>query len=219
MGIQSLIQRLAGRQSERKQAAVLSYREMVYQIAEGQEPSVDAVEQTLRDSGKSVDDFRKDTAQVLARREWRRILADEPDLHEKRAELEELRVAAEKKLNEQIETGRAAIAQIENEQAALQERLSAIAEARGSLMRPAVAPDNYRTLQQERSAATQRLQSIENEEVAARIRAAHIYNSPEQTKSAQTAHAAILRRKAQAESQVSELRSRIDDIEDSLLCQ
>jgi len=220
MGIQTLITRLRGRLDERKAEAVTTYRDLVRKIADGHEPDAAALEQALRDGGKSLDDLRRDAETILSRREWMRVAATISGLREQRAALLERHAEAQRDLTEKIEIARAGIAEIERELEALEPKLVEAAEARGALLRTAIAPPDFRNLKEELAAAVVRLQELDKEADLSRPRVKFYAGEAEApAEAAQARHAAVLRRKAGAEQDVADLRARVAEIEESLLCQ
>ncbi len=219
MGVQSLISRIVGRQTERREAAVDGYRRMVSEAAEGKEPPDDLAEQLLHDSGKTVEDLRKDIGLAVSRRNWRQLLEKEPELIERRAELEARRLEAEAKLNEQVAAAREEMARIETDRAEVRRRLDAVAEARAQLVRTAHVPPELQTVNDELCAAVQRLQAIDKQEFHAAGRMTNVRNTPVETAAAVAAHSEVVRRKTETERQISDLRARLATLEESLLCQ
>jgi hypothetical protein len=60
MNVAQLIEKIAGRQQERQQQKIQSYRDLVKQIvAGGKEPDPASVEATLEAADKSLDDLQK----------------------------------------------------------------------------------------------------------------------------------------------------------------
>ncbi len=54
MNVTQLIEEIAGRQKERQQQKVQSYRDLVKQIAGGKEPNPESVEAALEAAGKMI---------------------------------------------------------------------------------------------------------------------------------------------------------------------
>ena len=58
MSISNLFERIASRQHQRRQQTIANFRELVTAVAMGQEPQPEAVEHTLADAGKSLDELK-----------------------------------------------------------------------------------------------------------------------------------------------------------------
>ncbi len=101
MNVAQLIERIAGRQKERQQQKVQSYRDLVKQIAAGgKEPDPASVEATLEAAGKSLDDLQKAVRQYEQRMTWKAQVAMVPSLEKERDRLNREIAAADKILEE-----------------------------------------------------------------------------------------------------------------------
>lgn len=77
MGIATLIEKVVGKQQERR---VADFRDLVVQIAGGHEPEAECVAEVLRDAEKSLDDLQKSVELLGRRRELRRQYDRLPEL-------------------------------------------------------------------------------------------------------------------------------------------
>lgn len=85
--LNNLIAKLTNRQQEREQTAAESYRDLVASIADGEAPTVDAIETVLSAAGKSVEDLQSDVDLRLRRAEWQTTVAGETELKQRREDL------------------------------------------------------------------------------------------------------------------------------------
>ena len=86
MAIANMIDRIVGKQRERQAA---DFRDVVTQIADGNEPDADLVAQSLRDAGKSLDDLQKAVELLQRRREMRKKWDAVPGLMAQRQKLQQ----------------------------------------------------------------------------------------------------------------------------------
>jgi hypothetical protein len=100
MPIGALIERIIGKQRDRKASRSADFRSLVSQIADGQEPHADFVAQVLQDAGKSLDDLRKAVEMLEKRREWRKQVDRGPALAAERREIEQQMLAADEILDD-----------------------------------------------------------------------------------------------------------------------
>ena len=95
MAIANMIDRIVGKQRERQAA---DFRDVVTQIADGNEPDADLVAQSLRDAGKSLDDLQKAVELLQRRREMRKKWDAVPDLMAEREKLQQQIAKANREL-------------------------------------------------------------------------------------------------------------------------
>ena len=100
MSVLSLIEKIAGRQKERQQQKVQSYRDLVKQIASGKEPDPASVEATLEAAGKSLDDLQKAVKLYEQRMTWKAQVAMQASLEKERDRLHREIAAADKALDD-----------------------------------------------------------------------------------------------------------------------
>ena len=101
MNVAQLIEKIAGRQKERQQQKVQSYRDLIKQIAAGgKEPDPASVEATLEATGKSLDDLQKAVQLCEQRMTWKAQVAMVPSLEKERDRLNREIAAADKVLEE-----------------------------------------------------------------------------------------------------------------------
>ena len=95
MGMISLIERIAEKQRARIEKHQASFKQLVAMVADGKEPDVDLVEETLAASDKSLDDLQKAVQLLERRRALRKQFDQEPSFGKERAELEKKIIAAD----------------------------------------------------------------------------------------------------------------------------
>lgn len=100
MNVAQLIEKIAGRQKERQQQKVQSYRDLVKQIAGDKEPDPASVEATLEAAGKSLDDLQKAVRLYEQRMTWKAQVAMQPTLEKERDRLHREIEAADKALDD-----------------------------------------------------------------------------------------------------------------------
>ncbi|MBL8810821.1 MAG: hypothetical protein JNM43_11640 [Planctomycetaceae bacterium] len=100
MNVAQLIEKIAGRQKERQQQKVQSYRDLVKHIAGGKEPDPASVEATLEAAGKSLDDLQKAVRLYEQRMTWKAQVAMQPSLEKERDRLHREIAAADKALDD-----------------------------------------------------------------------------------------------------------------------
>ncbi len=88
MGIANLIEKVVGKQRERRASYAADFRGIVAKIADGKEPDVDAIDQVLHDAGKSIDDLTKAVELLQKRRKLRETLDRLPALQAERQEVD-----------------------------------------------------------------------------------------------------------------------------------
>jgi ABC-type polysaccharide/polyol phosphate transport system ATPase subunit len=98
MSVTAFFERLVGLQQQKTQTATVSYRELVAGIATGEEPNPAEVERLLSETGKSVDDLRKDVETYQQRMELKAAVAAVPSLQIERQTLDEQIAAADRAL-------------------------------------------------------------------------------------------------------------------------
>ena len=100
MNVTQLIEKIAGRQKERQQQKVQSYRDLVKQIAGGKEPNPESVEATLEAAGKSLDDLQKAVKLYEQRMTWKAQVAMQQSLEKEQQRLHKEVAAADKALED-----------------------------------------------------------------------------------------------------------------------
>jgi TATA-binding protein-associated factor Taf7 len=100
MNVTQLIEKIAGRQKERQQQKVQSYRDLVRQIASGKEPNPESVEATLEAAGKSLDDLQKAVKLYEQRMTWKAQVAMQQSLEKEQQRLQKEVAAADKALED-----------------------------------------------------------------------------------------------------------------------
>ena len=100
MSVLSLIEKIAGRQKERQQQKVQSYRDLAKQIAGGNEPDPNTVETTLEAAGKSLDDLQQAVKLYEQRMTWKAQVALMPLLEKDRERINREIAAADKALED-----------------------------------------------------------------------------------------------------------------------
>ena len=100
MNVTQLIEKIAGRQKERQQQKVQSYRDLVKQIAGGKEPNPESAEATLEAAGKSLDDLQKAVKLYEQRMTWKAQVAMQQSLEKEQQRLHKEVAAADKALED-----------------------------------------------------------------------------------------------------------------------
>jgi hypothetical protein len=98
MSVTAFFEKLVGLQQQKTQTATASYRELIAGIATGEEPNPAEVERLLGETGKSVDDLRKDVETYQHRMELKAAVAAVPSLQIERQTLDEQIAAADRAL-------------------------------------------------------------------------------------------------------------------------
>jgi hypothetical protein len=98
MSVTAFFEKLVGLQQQKTQTAIASYRELVTGIATGEEPNPADVERLLSETGKSVDNLRKDVETYQQRMEMKAAVAAVPSLQTERQTLDEQIAAADRAL-------------------------------------------------------------------------------------------------------------------------
>lgn len=88
MSLTSLLDKIAGRQQQRRKAYEADFRQLVVQIADGNEPDPEVIEDVLAASQKTVDDLREAVELLNRRRELRRAVDGVRKLEEERKRIE-----------------------------------------------------------------------------------------------------------------------------------
>lgn len=96
MPIATLIERIAGKQRERRAVRLADFRDVVVQIADGKESDADFVAEALRDADKTVDDLQKAVELLQHRRELRKQWDGVPGLTPQRQKVERQIVQADR---------------------------------------------------------------------------------------------------------------------------
>jgi len=99
MSLTALLDKIAGRQHERRQAREADFRQLVVDIADGNEPDADQVEHVLGGNQKTIDDLREAVELLQRRRELRRMMDSEPKLAEERNNIQEQIAEADRIFN------------------------------------------------------------------------------------------------------------------------
>src|SRR5690349_149143 len=134
MGLQTLIQRIAGRQIERQEVGRQSYRDILQRIAAGEEPSVDDVEHALNAAGKSVDELKADVQRLEEEARWRKEAGRLESLLAEKRSLEEGRRQIDEESDRVIKEIRAKRQTLETKAEALELALAAANTARHNLL-------------------------------------------------------------------------------------
>jgi hypothetical protein len=98
MSVTAFFERFVGIQQQRTQTAIASYRELVAGIATGEEPNPADVERLLAETGKSVDQLRKDVENYQRRMELKARAAEVPELQAELLALDDKIAAADRAL-------------------------------------------------------------------------------------------------------------------------
>lgn len=100
MNLATLMDKVIGRQRERQQSRHESYRTLVAQLADGQEPDADNVDELLGALGKSLDDLKADVERLEKRRQWKAQIDQLPKLADEQQRLGRQVSAADRALEE-----------------------------------------------------------------------------------------------------------------------
>jgi hypothetical protein len=98
MSLSTLFDKLAGKQRDRRQRHLDSYRDLVAGVATGEEPDADEVERLLADAGKSLDDLRHDVERYQHRMALKAMVASLPKWEDERRLINEQIAAADQAL-------------------------------------------------------------------------------------------------------------------------
>lgn len=96
----ALLDKIAGRQQERRQAREADFRRLVVQVADGQEPDAETIEHVLGGNQKTIDDLREAVELLQHRRDLRRTVDNSPNLGEERQRIEKEMAEANRIYNE-----------------------------------------------------------------------------------------------------------------------
>lgn len=88
MNLTTLLDKIAGRQQERRQAREADFRQLVTQVADGDEPEPEEIEHILGANQKTIADLRDAVELLQRRRELRRTVDLAPELAKERADIE-----------------------------------------------------------------------------------------------------------------------------------
>lgn len=88
---------------QRKQARAESYLTFVVQIADGNEPDLDALADMLDSVGKSANDLASDVELILNRRKWKAQLDRQPYWENERSRIHQTIEQEQKRINEAIQ--------------------------------------------------------------------------------------------------------------------
>jgi chromosome segregation ATPase len=86
MAKQTVLERLQRKLTDRQKRTSATYLEAVRMVADGVEPDADSLAETLRDTGKTLDDLAADVETVRQRRRWADQVAAVPKLQAELAE-------------------------------------------------------------------------------------------------------------------------------------
>lgn len=100
MNMTTLFERIAGKQHDRRQQHINSYRELVAEIANGHEPDADVVESTLAHAEKSLDDLRQAVELFQKRMALRATVASMPQFEAEQQDVQRQITQADKALAE-----------------------------------------------------------------------------------------------------------------------
>jgi len=100
MSLTALLDKIAGRQHERRQAREADFRQLVVQIADGQEPDAETIEHVLGGNQKTIDDLRAAVELLQRRRDLRRVMDSEPNWAEERADIQKQIAEADRIFNQ-----------------------------------------------------------------------------------------------------------------------
>jgi chromosome segregation ATPase len=98
MNIATIIERIVGKQRERQAARAADFRDIVIQIADGNEPDAEFVAQVLDEAGKSLDDLKKAVELLQHRRQLRQKWDAIPGLMDQRHDVEQQMAEADREL-------------------------------------------------------------------------------------------------------------------------
>lgn len=87
MSLSTLLEKIAGKQHERRRQRMAGYRDFVAGVATGDEPDADDVERTLAAAGKTLDDLRQDVERYQHRLALKAMVASMPKLEAEQQEL------------------------------------------------------------------------------------------------------------------------------------
>ena len=138
---QTVLERLQRKLTDRQKRTSATYLEAVRMVADGREPDADDLAETLRDTGKTLDDLAADVETVKLRRRWADQVAAVPALQAELAEHQATIAAANaeleeaEKLYEEKTTGPAWECQ------RIQDELGAADRAKDSLARSCLDPE------------------------------------------------------------------------------
>jgi chromosome segregation ATPase len=100
MSVATFFEKLMGLQQQKAQATIAGYRELVAGIATGEEPGSPEVERVLVNTGKSIDDLRRDVEAYQHRMALKAMVSSLPDLDRDFAEVQKQIAAADRELQE-----------------------------------------------------------------------------------------------------------------------
>ena len=100
MSISNLFERIASRQHQRRQQTIANFRELVTAVAMGQEPQPEAVEHTLADAGKSLDELKCEVDRYKKRFALKAIVNGLPKLEQEHAQVQHRIAQADQDLDD-----------------------------------------------------------------------------------------------------------------------
>lgn len=167
MSLSSLMEKISGRQKERQQQKVQSYRDLVKQIASGKEPDPVSVEATLEAAGKSLDDLQQAVKRYEQRMTWKAQAVMQAALEKEQQRLQKEVAAADKVLEDAETLHNEVTAPLYGELHQIKEGLSDASKAR-QLLFDSCDNEELRTQLRELSQESQRLMG-ENGDLQSRI--------------------------------------------------
>lgn len=100
MNLNTLLDKIAGRHRQRVHERKADFRNLVRQVADGNEPEAEYVDTVLADSGRSIDDLRTAVEALAERRQLRATVDRLPELLAQRKEIERQIAEADKAFEE-----------------------------------------------------------------------------------------------------------------------
>jgi uncharacterized protein YoxC len=100
MSLTELLERISSRQHKRDEQRRVDYHDLVLNVAGGKEPAEDVVDQVLRETGKTVDQFGQDVEVMAKRLKWRETLDRRGPLHREQEEIQKKIAKADAVLDE-----------------------------------------------------------------------------------------------------------------------
>jgi len=165
MGLQDLLNRLAGRREERANRQRQAYAELIAAISDGKEPKVDELERILDEAGKTPAQLRTDLQTFLDRRKWAAEIEGEAMWQAELQELDRRQAEADQLLAETRERCYAEGLAVREARQRVESKLARIHHARIQLHNS--SPDDNRQTRMELARQTgpvvSRLEAIERE--------------------------------------------------------
>lgn len=98
MSLTTILDSIFNKQKERQAARAADFRDIVIQIADGNEPDAEFVAQVLHEAGKSLDDLKKAVELLQRRRQLRQKWDAIPNLTNQRHDVEQQMAEADREL-------------------------------------------------------------------------------------------------------------------------